>query len=92
MKRIAKSLVLSAVASSMVIAGGYKIPQQSLNSMALRYQQTENLSWGAALLHTAKEGISLRPGENSANPILAKAGSFTGGGATLITVGISYEV
>lgn len=35
MKTIVKGLVLSAVASSVVMAGGYKIPEQSLNSMAL---------------------------------------------------------
>lgn len=35
MKKIVKGLTLSAVACSVVIAGGYKIPEQSLNSMAL---------------------------------------------------------
>lgn len=35
MGRIVKGLALSAVASSVVMAGGYKIPEQSLNSMAL---------------------------------------------------------
>ena len=35
MKRSIKGLALSAVASSVVMAGGYKIPEQSLNSMAL---------------------------------------------------------
>jgi len=35
MKKVVKGLVLSAVASSVVVAGGYKIPEQSLNSMAL---------------------------------------------------------
>jgi long-chain fatty acid transport protein len=35
MRRLAKGLALSAVASSVVLAGGYKIPEQSLNSMAL---------------------------------------------------------
>jgi len=35
MKTIAKGLALSAIASSVVMAGGYKIPEQSLNSMAL---------------------------------------------------------
>jgi long-chain fatty acid transport protein len=33
--KIVKILALSAVASSVVMAGGYKIPEQSLNSMAL---------------------------------------------------------
>ncbi len=35
MSKIVKGLVLSAIASSVVMAGGYKIPEQSLNSMAL---------------------------------------------------------
>ena len=35
MGRFVKGLALSAVASSMVMAGGYKIPEQSINSMAL---------------------------------------------------------
>jgi len=34
MKKVVKGLALSAVASSVVMAGGYKIPEQSLNSMA----------------------------------------------------------
>ena len=35
MERLVKGLALSAIASSVVMAGGYKIPEQSLNSMAL---------------------------------------------------------
>ncbi len=35
MKKTVKGLALSAVAASVAIAGGYKIPEQSLNSMAL---------------------------------------------------------
>jgi len=35
MGKIVKGLALSAIASSVVMAGGYKIPEQSLNSMAL---------------------------------------------------------
>ncbi|WP_373031972.1 OmpP1/FadL family transporter [Sulfurovum sp.] len=35
MGRMVKGLALSAIASSVVMAGGYKIPEQSLNSMAL---------------------------------------------------------
>jgi len=35
MKKTVKGLVLSAVAASVAMAGGYKIPEQSLNSMAL---------------------------------------------------------
>jgi len=35
MKTIVKGLALSAIVSSVVMAGGYKVPEQSLNSMAL---------------------------------------------------------
>jgi len=35
MKTIVKGAALSALACSAVMAGGYKIPEQSLNSMAL---------------------------------------------------------
>jgi len=35
MGRMVKGFALSVVASSVVMAGGYKIPEQSLNSMAL---------------------------------------------------------
>ena len=35
MGRLVKGLALSAIASSVVMAGGYKLPEQSLNSMAL---------------------------------------------------------
>jgi len=35
MGRLVKGLALSAVVSSLVMAGGYKLPEQSLNSMAL---------------------------------------------------------
>jgi len=35
MRKIVQGLALSAIVSSVVMAGGYKIPEQSLNSMAL---------------------------------------------------------
>jgi long-chain fatty acid transport protein len=35
MGKLVKGLALSAVASSIVMAGAYKIPEQSINSMAL---------------------------------------------------------
>jgi len=72
---------------------GFELPDgdAKIFSMGFRYKQTENLSWGAALLHTAKEGVSLAPGVNTVNPILAKGGSFGGGGAFLTTIGIAYE-
>jgi long-chain fatty acid transport protein len=58
--------------------------------MGFRYQQTENLSWGAAFLYDSKEAISVPSGVNP-NPVLANGGGFSGGGAFLTTIGIAYE-
>lgn len=44
MKNIIKSIALSTVVSSFVVAGGYKIPEQSLNSMALGAAYVANTS------------------------------------------------
>ncbi len=60
-------------------------------SMGFRYQQTENLSWGAAFLYDAKEPRSIAPGIAD-NPVIQVNGaSFNGGGAYLTTVGMAYE-
>ncbi len=60
-------------------------------SMGFRYQQTENLSWGAAFLYDSKEPISIPPGVSD-NALLKLTGaSFNGGGAYLTTIGLSYE-
>ena len=59
-------------------------------SMGFRYQQTEELSWGAAFLYDSKESISMTPGV-SHNPVLAKGGTFHEGGAFLTTLGMAYE-
>ena len=61
-------------------------------SMGFRYQQNENLSWGAAFLYDSKDPISLTAGaHNDQNSLLNKGGSFSGGGAFLTTIGGSYE-
>ena len=59
-------------------------------SMGFRYQQTEELSWGAAFLYDSKESISMTPGVSD-NPVLVKGGTFTEGGAYLTTIGMAYE-
>ncbi len=71
---------------------GFELPDSDAKifSMGFRYQQTENLSWGLALLYDAKEPISMTKGVAD-NPVLANGGSFGGGGAYLTTLGISYE-
>ncbi len=61
-------------------------------SMGFRYQQTEDLSWGAAFLYDSKESIALTPGaHDDSESLLNQGGSFSGGGAYLTTVGMAYE-
>ena len=71
---------------------GFELPDSDAKifSMGFRYQQTENLSWGLAMLYDAKDSFSLAKGVAD-NPVLANGGSFSGGGAYLTTIGISYE-
>ena len=72
---------------------GFETPDTDAKifSMGFQYQQTESLSWGLAFLYDSKEPISFAPGENTVNPVIANGGSFSGGGAYLTTLGISYE-
>ncbi|SFZ97517.1 Outer membrane protein assembly factor YaeT precursor [hydrothermal vent metagenome] len=71
MNNIIKTLALSAVASSVVMAGGYKIPEQSLNSMAL----------GAAYVaHTTHADTSYF---NPANMVFMGEKQYIEGGVTL---------
>jgi len=71
---------------------GFELPDSDAKvfSMGFRYQQTENLSWGAALLIDSKDSITMPKGVNP-NPVLANGGSFNGGGAILTTLGVAYE-
>ena len=71
---------------------GFELPDSDAKifSMGFRYQQTEELSWGAAFLYDSKEARSLTPGV-AENAVLANGGSFSGGGAFLTTIGIAYE-
>jgi len=71
---------------------GFELPDSDAKifSMGFRYQQTENLSWGLAMLYDAKDPISLTKGVSD-NMVLANGGSFNGGGAYLTTIGLSYE-
>jgi long-chain fatty acid transport protein len=71
---------------------GFELPDSDAKifSMGFRYQQTANLSWGAAFLYDSKESISVPSGVNE-NPVLANGGGFDGGGAFLTTIGLSYE-
>jgi len=71
---------------------GFELPDSDAKifSMGFRYQQTENLSWGAAFLYDSKDTIALTAGQQD-NAVLNNGGSFGGGGAYLTTLGLSYE-
>lgn len=72
MGRIVKGLTLSVIASSVVMAGGYKIPEQSLNSMAL----------GAAYVaHTTGADTNYHNPANMA--FMDESKSYVEGGLTL---------
>jgi long-chain fatty acid transport protein len=73
---------------------GFELPDSDAKifTMGMRYQQTENLSWGIAFLYDSKESFDLKKGEHvDNNSVLAQGGSFSGGGAYLTTVGLAYE-
>jgi len=72
---------------------GFELPDSDAKvfSMGFRYQQTENLSWGAAFLYDSKESRSMTRGVNKGNPVLINGGSFEEGGAFLTTIGMAYE-
>lgn len=59
-------------------------------SLGFRYQQNENLSWGASFLVSDKDSFSLTPGV-AENSILKNGGNFSEGGAFLTTIGVAYE-
>jgi long-chain fatty acid transport protein len=67
----------------------YELPDSDAHifSGGFKYQQTDHLSWGAAILYDKKDSHILAFGENE-NGIV---GEFTDGGAALATVGISYK-
>lgn len=71
---------------------GFELPDSDAKifSMGFRYQQTEELSWGAALLYDSKESQTLTAGVAD-NLVLKKGGSFHEGGAFLTTIGMAYE-
>ena len=56
-------------------------------SGGFKYKQTENLSWGMAILYDKKVKRTIAGGENNDKIV----GTFSDGGAILGTVGISYR-
>ena len=73
---------------------GFELPDSDakIYSMGIRYQQTENLSWGAAVLYDDKETLDLEAGKHhDATALLNKGGHFSEGGSLLTTLGVAYE-
>jgi long-chain fatty acid transport protein len=75
---------------------GFELPDTDakIASLGFRYQQTENLSWGAAFLYDSKDPLAIKRGAHhnqSPTNLLNQGGSFGGGGAYLTTVGMAYE-
>jgi len=75
---------------------GFELPDTDakIASIGFRYQQSENLSWGAAFLYDSKDPLALKKGahhDQSPTNLLNQGGSFGGGGAYLTTVGMAYE-
>ncbi|NOZ91096.1 MAG: long-chain fatty acid transporter [Epsilonproteobacteria bacterium] len=67
----------------------YELPDSDgeIVSVGVRVKNSDELSWGLAYLHDEKDSITLKTGENK-NGII---GTFSGGGADLLTVGMSYK-
>jgi long-chain fatty acid transport protein len=61
---------------------GFELPDSDAKifSMGFRYQQREDLSWGAAFLYDSKESRTING-----------FGTFDEGGAFLTTIGVAYE-
>ncbi len=73
---------------------GFELPDSDAKifSMGFRYQQTEDISWGAAFLYDSKESFSLTRGAHvDPRSLLNNGGRFSKGGAFLTTLGMSYE-
>ena len=73
---------------------GFELPDSDAKifSMGFRYQQTEDISWGAAFLYDSKDKTNLTRGAHEhPNSLLNNGGTFSDGGAFLTTLGMAYE-
>lgn len=70
---------------------GFELPDSDakIYSMGVRYQYSKSISLGAAFLYDSKETRNFGTGVAD-NAIIAQGGSFSGGGAFLTTLGLSY--
>ncbi len=66
----------------------YELPDSDADiyTVGVRVKHNDNLSYGVAYLHDAKESFSLAAGENKSGI----TGKFSGGGADLLSVGVAY--
>jgi len=71
---------------------GFELPDSDakIYSIGFKYQQTNNLSWGMAMLYDDKDSRKI-PAGVADNRVLKNGGEFSDGGALLTTVGISYK-
>lgn len=67
----------------------YELPDTPANiySVGVRVKANENLSWGVAYLHDAKDELEIKASDANSNGVIGK---FSKGGADLLTVGASY--
>lgn len=67
----------------------YELPDSDANiySVGVRVKANENLSWGVAYLHDAKDALDITASDANVNGIIGK---FSEGGADLLTVGMAY--
>ena len=68
----------------------YELPDSDAHifSAGFKYQQTENLSWGAAILYDKKTSRKVNSAVAGGTGVV---GEFSDGGAVLITAGLSYK-
>ena len=68
----------------------YELPDSDAHifSAGFKYQQTENLSWGAAVLYDKKTSRKVNSAVEYGTGLV---GEFSDGGAVLITAGLSYK-
>ncbi len=71
---------------------GFELPDSDAKivSAGFRYKQSENLSFGAAVLYDIKKSRTIAPNV-AENSIIKNGGTFDDGGALLFTVGVTYE-
>lgn len=67
----------------------YELPDSNADiyTLGVNIKHNDNISYGVSYLHDEKESFSLATGENK-NGIIGK---FSGGGADLLTAGVSYK-